>query len=127
MDLDPALCRQHPSAPGSIPPKDGDGKPRVLASSEKPRNDSPKDPRSPGCRHTWTSSIKTFARFLSVLSLTAFRVACSDLAVTLTGSPDAYHKVVDELPTLESGMGRVFFFGSNSALLTLAELVRYPI
>ncbi len=27
------------------PPKDGDGKPRVLASSEKPRNDSPKDPK----------------------------------------------------------------------------------
>ncbi len=44
-------------------------------------------------------------------------MACSDLAVTLTGNPDAYHKVVDELPTLESDMGRVFFFGSNSALL----------
>ena len=28
------------------PPKGGDGKPRVLASSEKPRNDSPKDPKT---------------------------------------------------------------------------------
>ncbi len=30
------------------PPKDGDGKQRVLASSEKPRNDSPKDPKIAG-------------------------------------------------------------------------------
>ncbi len=30
--------------------KGRDGKPRVLASSEKPRIDSPKDPRPPSCR-----------------------------------------------------------------------------
>jgi len=30
------------------PSKDGDGKPRVLASSEKPWNDSPKDPKIAG-------------------------------------------------------------------------------
>ena len=28
------------------PPKDGDGRPWVLASSEKPRNDSLKDPKT---------------------------------------------------------------------------------
>ncbi len=30
------------------PPKDGDGKPRVFTSSEKLRNDSPKDPKIAG-------------------------------------------------------------------------------
>ncbi len=30
------------------PPKDGDGKSRVFASSEKPRTDSPKDPKMAG-------------------------------------------------------------------------------
>ncbi len=61
--------------------------------------------------------MQAFARFLCVLSLTAFCVACSELAVTLTGNPDAYHKVVGELPTLDSDMGRVFFFGTNSAFM----------
>ncbi len=61
--------------------------------------------------------MKSFARFLSVLSLTTLCAACTELAVTLTGNPDAYHKVVAELPALESDMGRVFFFGSNSAFM----------
>ncbi len=58
------------------PPKDGDGKPRVLASSEKPRMTPPRTPRTPSCRHTWTGSMKAFARFLCVLSLAAICVAC---------------------------------------------------
>ena len=61
--------------------------------------------------------MKAFAKTLYVLSWAAFYVACGDLAVSLAASPNAYHKVVDELPMLESDMGRVFFFGSNSALL----------
>jgi hypothetical protein len=44
-------------------------------------------------------------------------VACADLPVSLTGNPDAYHKVADQFPTLESDRGRIFFFGSNSAFL----------
>ncbi len=59
--------------------------------------------------------MKAFARYLCVLSLPAICVACADLPGSLAGHPDAYHKVVDELPTLESDMGRIFFFGSNSA------------
>ncbi len=61
--------------------------------------------------------MKAFARFLCVLSLTAFCVACADLPGSLAEHPDAYHNVVDDLPTLESDMGRIFFFGSNSAFL----------
>ncbi len=38
--------------------------------------DLPKDPRPPSCRHTWTSSMKAFVRFLYVLSWTAFLVSC---------------------------------------------------
>ncbi len=57
------------------------------------------------------------ARLLCLLSLTAFCVACSDLVVPLNGNPDAYHKVADTLPTLESDMGRIFFFGQNSGFL----------
>ena len=60
--------------------------------------------------------MKAFVRYLCVLSLAAICVACADLH-ELRGNPDAYHKVVDELPTLESDMGRIFFFGSNSAFL----------
>ncbi len=54
--------------------------------------------------------MKAFVRYLCVLSLAAICVACADLH-ELRGNPDAYHKVVDKLPTLESGMGRIFFFG----------------
>ncbi len=61
--------------------------------------------------------MKAFARYVCVWSFAAICVACADLPVSLTGNPDAYHKVVDELPTLESDMGRIFFFGSNSAFL----------
>ncbi len=43
---------------------------------KKPRTPPRRTPRSPGCHHTWTSSMKAFARFLCVLSLTAFCVAC---------------------------------------------------
>lgn len=60
--------------------------------------------------------MKSFVRYLCVLSLSAICVACADLH-ELRGNPDAYHKVVDKLPTLESGMGRIFFFGSNSVFL----------
>ncbi len=56
------------------------------------------------------------ARLLCLLSLTVFCVACADLPVSLTENAGAYHNVVDELPTLESDMGRIYFFGSNSAL-----------
>ena len=61
--------------------------------------------------------MKAFAKYVCVWSFAAICVACADLPVSLTGNPDAYHKVVDELPTLESDMGRIFFFGSNSAWL----------
>ena len=61
--------------------------------------------------------MKAFARTLYVLTWAAFYVACGDLAVSLAASPNAYHKVVDELPMLESDMGRIFFFGTNSAFL----------
>ncbi len=61
--------------------------------------------------------MKAFAKTLYVLTWAAFYVACGDLAVSLAASPNAYHKVVDKLPTLESGMGRIFFFGSNSVFL----------
>ena len=60
--------------------------------------------------------MKAFVRYLCVLSLAAICMACADLH-ELRGNPDAYHKVVDKLPTLESGMGRIFFFGSNSVFL----------
>ena len=60
--------------------------------------------------------MKAFVRYLCVLSLAAICVACADLH-ELRGNPDAYQKVVDKLPTLESGMGRIFFFGSNSVFL----------
>jgi hypothetical protein len=56
-----------------------------------------------------------FARCVCALSLAAICVACADLPVSLTENADAYHNVVDELPTLESDMGRIYFFGSNSA------------
>ena len=36
------------------PPNDGDGKPRVIASSEKLWKTSRRIPRSPGCRDNWT-------------------------------------------------------------------------
>ena len=39
------------------------------------------------------------------------------LAVSLAANADPYHKVVDNLPTLESGMGRIFFFGRNSSFV----------
>ncbi len=61
--------------------------------------------------------MKAFARYLCVLNLAAICVACVDLTMPLTESADAYHKVVDKLPTLEPDMGRIFFFGSNSAFL----------
>lgn len=57
-------------------PKDGDGKRRVLASFEKPRQTPRRTLRSPGCCHDWTRSMKVFARFLYFLSLTAFCAAC---------------------------------------------------
>ncbi len=57
------------------------------------------------------------ARLLCLLSLTVFCVACADLPGSLAEHPDAYHNVVDDLPTLESDMGRIYFFGSNSAIL----------
>ena len=59
--------------------------------------------------------MQAFARYLCVFSLAAICVACADLPVLLDPNADAYHKVVEELPTLESDMGRIFFFGSNSA------------
>ncbi len=61
--------------------------------------------------------MKAFARFLYVLSWTVICVACADLPGSLAEHPDAYHNVVDDLPTLESDMGRIFFFGQNSAFL----------
>ncbi len=59
--------------------------------------------------------MKAFVRYLCVLSSAAICVACADLPGSLAERPDAYHNVVDDLPTLESDMGRIFFFGSNSA------------
>ena len=61
--------------------------------------------------------MQAFARLLCLLSLTVFCVACAGLPGSLAEHPDAYHNVVDNLPTLESDMGRIFFFGSNSAFL----------
>ena len=57
------------------------------------------------------------ARLLCFLSTTVFCVACAGLPGSLAEHPDAYHNVVDDLPTLESDMGRIFFFGQNSAFL----------
>ena len=54
--------------------------------------------------------MKSFARTL------AFGVICGALAVPLAANAAPYHKVVDKLPLLESGMGRIFFFGRNSAI-----------
>ena len=59
--------------------------------------------------------MNVFVRYLCVLSLAAICVACADLPVSLTENADAYHNEVDELPTLETDMGRIYFFGSNSA------------
>ncbi len=61
--------------------------------------------------------MNVFAKYFCVLSLATLCVACAGLPGSLAGHPDAYHKVVDELPTLESYMGRIFFFGQNSAFL----------
>ncbi len=61
--------------------------------------------------------MQAYAKLLCLLSVTVFCVACADLSVSLTGNPDAYHKVADQFPTLESDRGRIFFFGSNSAFL----------
>ncbi len=58
-----------------------------------------------------------FAKYFCLLSLTTICVACAGLPGSLAEHPDAYHNVVDDLPTLESDMGRIFFFGSNSAFL----------
>ena len=44
-------------------------------------------------------------------------MACSDLPLLLPVNPDGYHNVVEDFPALESDMGRIFFFGSNSAFL----------
>ncbi len=59
---------------------------------------------------TWISSMKTVARIL------AFCVVCGALAVPLAANAAPYHKVVDKFPMLESGMGRIFFFGHYSSL-----------
>jgi hypothetical protein len=61
--------------------------------------------------------MNVFARYLCVLSLAAICVACAGLPGPLAENADAYHNVVDELPTLASDMGRIYFFGSNSAFL----------
>ena len=58
---------------------------------------------------TWMNGMKTFARILT------FCVICSALTVPLATSAATYDKVVDQLPVLESDMGRIFFFGRNSA------------
>ncbi len=80
-------------------------------------DDLPKDPKTVELPPYLESSMQAFARLLCLLSLTVFCVACADLPVSLTGNPDAYHKVVGQLPTLESDIGRIFFFGTNSAFL----------
>jgi len=49
--------------------------------------------------------MKTLARIL------AFCVVCGAFAVSLPANAIPYHEVADKLPTLESGMGRIFFFG----------------
>ncbi len=59
--------------------------------------------------------MNVFVRYVCVLSLAAICVACADLPGSLAEHPDAYYNVVDDLPTLESDMGRIYFFGSNSA------------
>ena len=61
--------------------------------------------------------MKAFARYPCVLSLVTICVACANLPGSLAEHPDAYHNVVDDLPTLESDMGRIFFFGQNSVFL----------
>ncbi len=61
--------------------------------------------------------MNVFAKYFCVLSLATICVACADLPGSLAEHPDAYHNVVDDLPTLESDMGRIYFFGSNSAFL----------
>jgi len=61
--------------------------------------------------------MNVFAKYFCVLSLTTICVACAGLPGSLAEHPDAYHNVVDDLPTLESDMGRIFFFGSNSMFL----------
>ena len=53
--------------------------------------------------------MRSFARTL------AFCVICGALMVPLAANAATYDKVVDQLPVLESGMGRIFFFGRNSA------------
>ena len=47
----------------------------------------------------------------------AFCVVCGTLGVSLSASAIPYHKVVDKFPMLESGMGRIFFFGRNSSFV----------
>ena len=44
-------------------------------------------------------------------------MACADLPLLLPVNPDGYHNVVEDFPALESDMGRIFFFGSNSEFL----------
>ncbi len=61
--------------------------------------------------------MKAFARYPCVLSLVTICVACADLPGSLAEHPDAYQNVVDDLPTLESDMGRIFFFGTNGAFM----------
>ncbi len=61
--------------------------------------------------------MKAFARYVCVWSFAAICVACADLPGSLAEHPDAYHNVVDDLPTLEADMGRIFFFGQNRAFL----------
>ncbi len=61
--------------------------------------------------------MNVFAKYFCVLSLATICVACAGLPGSLAEHPDAYHNVVDDLPTLESDMGRIFFFGQNSAFL----------
>ncbi len=58
------------------PPKDGDGKPRVLTSFEKPWKTSRRSQDRRAAAITWMSSMKALVRFLYVLGLTAFCVAC---------------------------------------------------
>ena len=58
-----------------------------------------------------------FARLLCFLGTTVFCAACAGLPGSLAEHPDAYHNVVDDLPTLQSDRGRIFFFGQNSSFL----------
>jgi hypothetical protein len=59
--------------------------------------------------------MNVFAKYFCVLSLATICMACAGLPGSLAEHPDAYYNVVDDLPTLESDMGRIYFFGSNSA------------